>query len=270
VLQRLNKLFKRKSNGEFDSEVDAAQMIRLAVSEMEFSIKKTNETLIKAEENIEKLQEQAELYRKEANTWNERAVIAVKSGQEGFGRKALDEKKAAESQKEKYANLAADSYKTANELKMQLQKMDAQLVALKAEESLLTGVAQAETNTTIENIKKSIADTIPEIVEVLPPKNTANEPNFDAFEIFKQKVKEEEVQKTNVEAELTYQKIMQIWGNQADEQEKVQEALDEKTRLLNEFLANDISERQKMIDDFLGENPISEKQKQIDTFFNRN
>jgi hypothetical protein len=270
VFQRFNNLFKRKSNGEFDAEISAAQMIRLAVSEMELSIKKTTETVSKAEANVEKLQEQAEVYRKEAVVWNERAVLAAKSGQESFGIKSVEEKKAAEVQKEKYANLAGESFKMVNDLKTQLQKMQLQYTALKAEEVLLIGSTEEIPSPSPPKIDEPKVEykeqrSIPESMSTNIP---VPQIDLDEFEIFKQNAPTEDKIVTISKTEDTYRKIMQIWGNQAEEQEKIQEVLDEKTRLLNEFLSDNTSDKQKLIEEFLGINSLSEKQKQIDSFFN--
>lgn len=144
LFQRLNNVFKSNANDAIDKMEDPVKMIKLAISEMELAIQKSTEALAKAMANQKTLEKKLTGYKAEANDWYNKAMMAIRSGDEELGKKALEKKALADKQVEQYTTMNNQSVSMVDQLRTQLDRMKTKFDEAKAKESIL--IAQANTS----------------------------------------------------------------------------------------------------------------------------
>lgn len=142
-------IFKSNANDALDKMEDPVKMIKLAVSEMELAIQKSTEALSKAMANQKILEKKLNGYKTESNDWYNKATMAIKTGDENLGKKALEKKALADKQLEQYAVMNNQAITTVDQLRSQLDRMKTKFDEAKAKESILiaqvnSSKAQAE------------------------------------------------------------------------------------------------------------------------------
>lgn len=142
LFQRFLNIFKAKANDALDRAEDPVQMMKLAIAEMELSIKNSTEALAKAMGNGKQLKNKLDELNKEALGWYGKATQAIKTGNDDLGKKALEKKSLLDGQIEQYQGMVEHSNKTVDQLKVQLDRMKTKLDEAKSKESILTAKVQ--------------------------------------------------------------------------------------------------------------------------------
>lgn len=142
LFQRFLNIFKAKANDALDRAEDPVQMMKLAIAEMELSIKNSTEALAKSMGNGKQLKNKLDELNKEALGWYGKATQAIKTGNDDLGKKALEKKSLLDGQIEQYQGMVEHSNKTVDQLKVQLDRMKTKLDEAKSKESILTAKVQ--------------------------------------------------------------------------------------------------------------------------------
>lgn len=142
LFQRFLNIFKAKANDALDRAEDPVQMMKLAIAEMELSIKNSTEALAKAMGNGKQLKNKLDELNKEALGWYGKATQAIKTGNDDLGKKALEKKSLLDGQIEQYQGMVEHSNKTVDQLKVQLDRMKTKLDEAKSKESILAAKVQ--------------------------------------------------------------------------------------------------------------------------------
>ncbi len=142
LIQRFLNIFKAKANDALDKAEDPVQMMKLAIAEMELSIKNSTEALAKAMGNTKLLKNKLEELNKESLSWYGKATQAIKTGNDDLGKKALEKKSLLDAQIEQYNGMVEHSSKTVDQLKLQLDRMKSKLDEAKSKESILAAKVQ--------------------------------------------------------------------------------------------------------------------------------
>lgn len=142
LMQRFLNIFKAKANDALDRAEDPVQMMKLAIAEMELSIKNSTEALAKAMGNTKLLKNKLEELTKESLSWYGKATQAIKTGNDDLGKKALEKKSLLDTQIEQYNGMVDHSSKTVDQLKLQLDRMKTKLDEAKSKESILAAKVQ--------------------------------------------------------------------------------------------------------------------------------
>lgn len=142
LIQRFLNIFKAKANDALDRAEDPVQMMKLAIAEMELSIKNSTDALAKAMGNNKQLKNKLDELNKESLSWYGKATQAIKTGNDDLGKKALEKKSLIDSQIEQYNGMVDHSGKTVDQLKVQLDRMKTKLDEAKSKESILIAKVQ--------------------------------------------------------------------------------------------------------------------------------
>ncbi|NJL14190.1 MAG: PspA/IM30 family protein [Microscillaceae bacterium] len=143
IFGRISDIFKANVNDALDKMEDPEKMIKQMVIEMQEAIAKATSGLATAMAQEKKLERDYKQYQQSAESWEQKAMQALNSGNEDLARKALAKKAEADSQANQYKQMYEAASQTTSKLKTQVDQLKQKLNEARMKESTLIARSQA-------------------------------------------------------------------------------------------------------------------------------
>lgn len=131
IFSRMNRVIKSNLNSLVDKAEDPEKLIGQTVTDMEAEVKKAKKELVSTLGTAKRLLKKAKEHEEEAAGWEEKAVLALKSGDDELAREALRRKARAKKQAEDAKQQALGAESAASEMKSQLEAIEGKIEELK-------------------------------------------------------------------------------------------------------------------------------------------
>jgi len=143
TFSRLNRLMQANLRAVLDREPDPARIIEDTLGELREGLKQAKRDLITAEGGHKRLQAEAEAQELEVTRWDERAALALRSGDEELARDALRQKLAARQEAEARLSQAATAGRAAEQLRQVIAQVEERVTDLEARKGALAAQVRA-------------------------------------------------------------------------------------------------------------------------------
>lgn len=144
IFSRIKRGVASKANAAIDKAIDPAKEVDMAILELEDGRRKALAELVSYKATAKQLDNELEKYRAKAETWEKRAMMALRAGDEDAARQALKEKKLAEAE---HAKIDRDKHEAASyaiQLNKSRKEFETKLQMLKLRKgTLATQIASA-------------------------------------------------------------------------------------------------------------------------------
>jgi len=137
IFSRMNRVIKSNLNSLVDKAEDPEKLIGQTVMDMEAEVKRAKKELVGTLGTAKRLLKKAKEHEEEATSWEDKAMLALKSGDEDLAREALRRKARARKQADDAKSQAAGAENAAHEMKSQLEAIDSKIEELKARKGTL-------------------------------------------------------------------------------------------------------------------------------------
>ena len=153
IFSRFNRVLKSNINSLMDKAEDPAKLIDQTIREMESELKNAKKELVQTLGTAKRLDKKKAELEDEVARWEDKAVLALKAGDEPLAREALKLKQKARRDADEAANRAAEAEKAAFEMKDTLEEIEQKIDDLKARKgSLAAKVRRARQDPTEDAI----------------------------------------------------------------------------------------------------------------------
>jgi phage shock protein A len=139
VLSRLNGVIRASLNALLDGAEDPEALIADTVQSMRTELRRAREDLVTTSGTARRLDKEAAELEKEATSWEERALLALRGGDEGLARDALRQKARCAKQASETRARAQTTATTADEMKDALERLSKKADDLEARRAALAG-----------------------------------------------------------------------------------------------------------------------------------
>jgi phage shock protein A len=137
IFSRFNRVLKSNLNSMMDKAEDPAKLINQTIEEMEAELKNAKKELVQTLGTAKRLDKKRIELEAEVGKWEDKAVLALKSGDEELAREALKMKMRATKQAEDASRQASDQDKAAREMQDTLEEIENKISDLKARKGTL-------------------------------------------------------------------------------------------------------------------------------------
>lgn len=137
IFSRFNRVLKSNINNLMDKAEDPAKLINQTVVEMEAELKNARRELVQTLGTAKRLDKKRSEYEEEVGRWEDKAVLALKAGDEELAREALKMKGRAQKQAEEAARQAAGQDRAARQMQDTLEDIERKIEDLKARKGTL-------------------------------------------------------------------------------------------------------------------------------------
>ncbi|NOY91759.1 MAG: PspA/IM30 family protein [Deltaproteobacteria bacterium] len=137
IFSRLNTVIKSNLNSLVDKAEDPDKLIGQTVEDMKAEVKRARRELVTTLGTAKRLAKKVDELEDEVEGWEEKAVLAVKSGDDALAREALRRKAKLKTEIEATRGRANQQASSADEMKDTLDKIEEKIEDLKARRSTL-------------------------------------------------------------------------------------------------------------------------------------
>ncbi|MEM9189136.1 MAG: PspA/IM30 family protein [Myxococcota bacterium] len=137
IFSRMNRVIKSNLNSLVDKAEDPEKLINQTVVDMEAELKKAKKELLTTLGSAKRLIKKAEEHEAEAKRWEDKAVLALKTGDDELAREALRRKARAQSKADDAKQQAYAAESAADEMKDALENIERKIEDLKARKATL-------------------------------------------------------------------------------------------------------------------------------------
>jgi phage shock protein A len=137
IFSRFNRVLKSNLNSVIDKAEDPAKLIAQTIVEMEAELKNARKELVETLGTAKRLDKKRAELEEEVTKWEDKAVLALKSGDDELARDALKMKVRVSRQAEDAANQAAEQDKAARDMQSTLEEVERKIEDLKARKTTL-------------------------------------------------------------------------------------------------------------------------------------
>lgn len=137
IFDRFNRVLKSNLNGLVDRAEDPAKLLEQTVRDMEQELKNAKKDLITQLGNAKRLEKKAAEHEDEVASWENKAVLALRAGDEQLAREALKMKHKAKTTADNVKRQAAVAANGASDLQSTLETIEAKIEDLKARKATL-------------------------------------------------------------------------------------------------------------------------------------
>lgn len=137
IFSRMNRVIKSNLNSLVDKAEDPEKLINQTVVDMEAELKKAKKELLQTLGTAKRLMKKAEEHEEEAQRWEDKAVLALKSNDDELAREALRRKARARSKADDAKQQAYAAESAADEMKDALENIERKIDDLKARKATL-------------------------------------------------------------------------------------------------------------------------------------
>lgn len=142
IFDRMGKVISSNLNSLLDKAEDDRKLIELNLEEMGEQLKAGRQEVISAVAAEKQLRKKHDDLKSEAEKWEKRAELALKSGDEALAREALKQKKRVTSEAEAVDKSRAEQRDQALKMKDELERMEQKLEELKLRKGTIVARAQ--------------------------------------------------------------------------------------------------------------------------------
>lgn len=137
IFSRMNRVIKSNLNSLVDKAEDPDKLIGQTVIDMEAELKRAKKDLVGTLGTAKRLVKKAKEHEEEAASWEEKAVLALRQGDEELAREALRRKGRSLKQAEDTKSQALSAEAAADEMKDMLDKIEGKIEELKNRQGTL-------------------------------------------------------------------------------------------------------------------------------------
>jgi phage shock protein A len=137
LFKRIGDIFRSNVNDALDKAEDPEKMIKMMVVDMKESINKSTAALAQAMAHTKQMEAKMNFHKAQSDDWQNKAMAALKAGNEELAKKALEKKALEDQNHANYKNMFDQSTATTDKLKDQLNKLKQKYDEAKAKESML-------------------------------------------------------------------------------------------------------------------------------------
>ena len=137
IFSRFNRVLKSNLNNLVDKAEDPAKLINQTIVEMEAELKNARKELVQTLGTAKRLDKKRAEYDEEVAKWEDKAVLALRSGDEELAREALKMKQRSLKQAEDAGRQAAEQDKAARQMQDTLEDIESKIEDLKARKTTL-------------------------------------------------------------------------------------------------------------------------------------
>jgi phage shock protein A len=131
IFDRMGKVIQSNLNALLDKAEDDRKLVELNLDEMDEQIRAGHQELVQAVAGEKQLRKKCDDLQADAQRWDKRAELALKSGDEALAREALKQKKRVLSEFETADKACAQQHDAAVNMKGELERMKQKLAELK-------------------------------------------------------------------------------------------------------------------------------------------
>ncbi|HEY8042168.1 MAG TPA: PspA/IM30 family protein [Polyangiaceae bacterium] len=142
IFDRMGKVIQSNLNSLLDKAEDDKKLIELNLDEMDGQIKAGHQEVVQAIAAEKQLRKKTDDLRADADRWDKRAELALKSGDEALAREALKQKKRVQGELELTDKARGDQRDVALKMKEELERMKEKLAELKMRKGTIVARAQ--------------------------------------------------------------------------------------------------------------------------------
>ena len=140
---RLSRLVRANANAVVGAMEDPAKILDQSVADMQADLVKLRQAVATAIASQKRIQNQAEQAEAQANTWYERAELALKKGEEDLAREALGRRKTCQDTATALNTQLQSQAGQVEQLKQSLVKLESNIAEAKTKKDMLKARAQA-------------------------------------------------------------------------------------------------------------------------------
>jgi len=138
ILDRLSRVVKSNVNSALDSAEDPEKMVNQTIEEMKKSIREGRKEVVTAMANEKLIAKKHEAKLKEAQDWESKAMLALKSGDESLAKEALKMKRRVESDADELQAQRNEAGNFVDDLRGRLEGAEAKVEELQNTKSSVT------------------------------------------------------------------------------------------------------------------------------------
>lgn len=213
IFKRMVSIIKSNINDLINKAEDPKKMLEQLISEMNSQLIQVKQEVASAIADEKRLQRQYEKSKKEAETWAEKAELAVRKGEDNLAMQALQKQEMAENEAKSFEQQWMQQREAVDKLKAALTQLNTKLQEAVRKKNLL--IARQKR---IEATKK-INETMSQLTDTSA---------FDTFARMEEKINQLEA---NVEAETEINKELEGGTTLEKEFEKLETSSDLKEKL---------------------------------------
>lgn len=143
IFSRLERVVKANVNALLDAAEDPEKTIAQTVSDMRAGLKQARRELITTLGTAKRLTSESDELRREARSWEDKAALALRSGDEALARDALRQKLQIEKQAAQSSGRASQALQAADDMKAALDRLEQKTEELDAQKSTLAAQVRA-------------------------------------------------------------------------------------------------------------------------------
>jgi len=137
IFSRFNRVLKSNLNSMMDRAEDPAKLIDQTIREMESELKEAKKELVQTLGTAKRLEKKKAELEEEIAKWEDKAVLALKAGDEALAREALKFKQKAQRDADEAHGRATEAENAAFEMKDTLEEIEQKIDDLKARKGSL-------------------------------------------------------------------------------------------------------------------------------------
>jgi phage shock protein A len=137
IFDRFNRVLKSNLNSLVDRAEDPAKLLDQTVIDMENEVKRAKRDLVTQLGTAKRLEKKALEHADEVRTWEDKAVLALRAGDEALAREALKMKQKTKTTQENVQRQADAAATGASQLQSTLEQIEQKIEDLKARKSTL-------------------------------------------------------------------------------------------------------------------------------------
>jgi phage shock protein A len=142
IFDRMGKVIQSNLNALLDKAEDDKKLVELNLDEMDQQIKDGHQEVVQAVAAEKQLRKKADDLRADAERWDKRAELALKSGDEALAREALKQKKRVQSELAAADKARESQRDVALRMKEELERMREKISELKMRKGSIVARAQ--------------------------------------------------------------------------------------------------------------------------------
>jgi len=137
IFSRLNQVIKSNLNSAMDKAEDPEKLIGQTVIDMKAEVKRAKKELIETLGTAKRLDKKADEAEAEVESWENKAVLALRSGDEELAREALRQKMKSKGRVADVRKQAASAETSAEQMKEQLEAFERKIDELESRKGTL-------------------------------------------------------------------------------------------------------------------------------------
>ena len=137
IFDRFNRVLKSNLNSLVDQAEDPAKLLDQTVIDMESELKRAKQDLVTQLGTSKRLEKKAEEAEAEVQSWENKAVLALRAGDEDLAREALKMKQKSKAGAESLRRQADSAGSAAKDLQSTLETIETKVEELKARKATL-------------------------------------------------------------------------------------------------------------------------------------